>query len=512
MLERIRSADNLPSLPTVAIKVLELSRREDASVDELAVAIQQDPALTAKVLRMVNSSLYGLSREIGSINQAVGLLGLRSVKVMALSFSLVESVAGDDSDGFDYAAYWRRALTTAVAARLFGKAVAPRVADEAFVSGLLADLGTVAAWRCAPEAYRPMHQEWRSSKDSLPKVELRHFGFTHAKMSAALLERWGLPEAICQTVGAHHGEGLSEVTVGAELARVVHAAAIVSDLFCQEIASTQLDSVKQLCIDAIGIEPAALEEVLHAIDEHVTTTASMLSVKVGDTVNYAQLQGEAAMQLAQLSMQAEAERRMSEKREQAAIAESTRLHEEKKQILEVASTDGLTKIANRAAFDKRLEEAQAQARSQARPIGLIILDVDHFKSFNDTYGHQAGDEVLRRVAECLRDVAGKTAFVARYGGEEFVAIASNQTITQVRDLAEAIRSGIERMKTEWQGTELRVTASLGAVVIEPAKTPISCAKLIERADKLLYQAKHNGRNRVQAANLVPVKPAIATAT
>ena len=509
ILKKVSAADNLPTLPKVAIDVLEMSKRDDASVDELAAAIQNDPALTAKMLKMVNSPLFGVAREIASIKQAVGLLGMRSVKVMALSFSLVDTLNTSDQDGFDYAAYWRRALTTAVAARLIAKAIKPGIAEEAFVAGLLADIGMVAAWRCVPEIYRDILDAWRATGHPLPQIEREKLGFTHAHLSAALLERWGLPAPVCEAIDAHRGDVADALGTPGTLATILHGAAIVADLFCQDVSSVQLDCIKDLCIEKTGIAATQLEEILEAIDQHVKATAAMLSVQVGETVNYAQLQAEATMQLAQLSMQAEAERQQSEKREQAAIHETQRLHKEKKRILEVASTDGLTKIANRAAFDKRLAEDMEQSRAQTESIGLIMLDVDHFKSFNDTHGHQAGDEVLRRVAQCLREVAGGRAFVARYGGEEFAAIATNQPIGEVRKLAEAIRLRIEQTTIDWEGTELRVTASLGAAVVEPATVPISCAQLIEQADKLLYKSKRNGRNQVQAANLVPTKKPVS---
>lgn len=505
IVQKVSVADGLPSLPKVAIDVLEMSKRDDVSVDELTAVIQNDPVLTAKMLKMVNSSLFGVAREVSSIKRAVGLLGMRSVKVMALSFSLVDTLNTDDQDGFDYAAYWRRALTTGVAARLIGRTIKPAVSEEAFVAGLLADIGMVAAWRCVPTVYREILDIWRATGQPLPQVERDKMGFTHAYLSGTLLETWGLPKVICEAIATHRGDGAEAIGEPGSLPTIIHAAAILADLFCQEVASAQLDCIKDLCIEKTGIAADKLEQILEAIDEHVNTTAAMLSVHVGETIHYTQLQAEATMQLAQLSMQAEAERKMSERREQAALHETELLNKEKKRILEAASTDGLTKIANRAAFDKRLAEDMERARTQAQSIGLIMLDVDHFKSFNDTHGHQAGDEVLRSVARALRETAVGRAFVARYGGEEFAAIFTNQSIAAVRELAEAIRHRIEQTTIDWEGTELRVTASLGAAVVMPSEVPISDVRLIEQADKLLYMAKHNGRNQVQAANLVPAK-------
>jgi len=162
-----------------------------------------------------------------------------------------------------------------------------------------------------------------------------------------------------------------------------------------------------------------------------------------------------------------------------------RLHE-KKVILEAASTDSLTKIANRAAFDKRLEEELDRARAEKHPLSLIMMDLDHFKQFNDTYGHQTGDEVLRHVAMWLNDVLEHTGFAARYGGEEFVVIMAQKTAREIRALAEEIRSAIDSRSLKHLEQELHVTASLGAVCLTDPSPSVTPKKLIEQADQQLY--------------------------
>lgn len=207
ILDRIKSADNLPSLPTVAVEVLRLTQSSDVSAEEVAAAIQNDPALTVKILKVVNSSLFGFSREIASLKHAMVILGLRTVKVMVLSFSLVDSLARNQSEAFDYESYWRRSLTTAVAARLLARTVAPSQAEEAFVSGLLTDLGMLAACRCASDDYRPVLAAVSTGERPLERVEQELLGMTHAEMGEALLRGWGLPDELCTAVGSHHEGG-----------------------------------------------------------------------------------------------------------------------------------------------------------------------------------------------------------------------------------------------------------------------------------------------------------------
>ena len=158
IIEKIKTADNLPSLPTVAIQVLQMTQADDVSLADIARVIQQDPALTVKVLKVVNSSLFGMSRRISSVQQAMVVLGLRTVKVMVLSFSLVDTLKDRRNSTFDYTGYWRRSLTTAVAAKSLAERVRPEYAEEAFVCGLLCDIGTLAAYHCARDMYLPVLQ------------------------------------------------------------------------------------------------------------------------------------------------------------------------------------------------------------------------------------------------------------------------------------------------------------------------------------------------------------------
>ncbi len=488
------SAEQLPSLSNVALEILRLSRDEQASMDDLAKVIKTDPALTVKMLKAVNSSLFNLNREISSIKEAVNMLGMRSVRVLALSFSLADSAKGDSSDDFDFEAYWRRSLSHAVAARLIGQAAAPKTAEEAFVSGLLADLGSVAAWRCAPELYHEVIKEWRLHERSLQVIEAEKFGDHHAALSGKLLKQWGLPNTLCEAVRSHHG---GEGAGSSLLDRVVRAAADIADLFCREIASTELEAVKTGVLALTGLQPGKLEEILGQLDENVQEAASMLSVQVGETVDYGRLQLEAAQQLAQLSMMADVDLRASGRREAEARLETERLQDEKKAILEVASTDGLTKLANRAAFDKRLEEEIENAHTDGHSLGLIMLDVDHFKIFNDTYGHRAGDEVLRSVGSIMQDVVKGLGFAARYGGEEFVVIAPDRDLAGLVELAENLRQGIEERVVEFEGKSLKVTVSLGAVNRKLDPTVDESSAMVESADQNLYKAKGLGRNRVE---------------
>jgi diguanylate cyclase (GGDEF)-like protein len=162
-------------------------------------------------------------------------------------------------------------------------------------------------------------------------------------------------------------------------------------------------------------------------------------------------------------------------------------------------TDALTGIANRRRFDYWLAEAGDAAQRSGRPMAVLLVDVDHFKDYNDSYGHPAGDACLRRIARCLADVVeGSPLRLARYGGEEFAAIASGVDRDGMLATAEWLRSAVEALDIGHGGSASgRVSISIGVAVGVPGED--GPERLTEAADAALYRAKRNGRNRVESA-------------
>ncbi|MBX3568971.1 MAG: GGDEF domain-containing protein [Rhizobiaceae bacterium] len=183
-------------------------------------------------------------------------------------------------------------------------------------------------------------------------------------------------------------------------------------------------------------------------------------------------------------------------REEGKLRAMTRSLSARSETLEQAAlTDALTGMQNRRYFDEALSEYLEEFQRIGKPVGLMIFDLDHFKQVNDTHGHDVGDEVLRAVAGCLKDMTRYHDVVARLGGEEFAIVAPNMDITMLTRLAERIRTAIAAMPVMSGNVRLRVTSSVGLAVWDGKETADS---LFRRADQQLYQAKKLGRNRVSA--------------
>jgi two-component system chemotaxis family response regulator WspR len=180
------------------------------------------------------------------------------------------------------------------------------------------------------------------------------------------------------------------------------------------------------------------------------------------------------------------------------------------ELQRLSTVDGLTGLANRRRFDELLEHECRRARREGAPLALIMTDVDFFKKYNDGYGHQGGDECLRRVAAVLAQGARRPAdLAARYGGEEFALVLPQTTLEGAVIVAETLRSGVSALNILHSGSSVasHVTLSLGVAVAEPDSPHLEPAALIEQADAALYEAKRAGRNRFVVRDSEPAASA-----
>jgi len=163
--------------------------------------------------------------------------------------------------------------------------------------------------------------------------------------------------------------------------------------------------------------------------------------------------------------------------------------------------DGLTRLFNRNFMEIALERELHRATRRAAPLAVLMMDIDHFKAFNDTFGHEAGDVVLREVADCFRQAVRSEDVVCRYGGEEFVIIIPEANAEIAAERAEVIRHAVGKLRVHFKGEPLRqISLSIGIAIYPSAARDV--ADLIRVADQALYEAKRAGRDRVKVA--VPI--------
>ena len=265
-------------------------------------------------------------------------------------------------------------------------------------------------------------------------------------------------------------------------------------------------------IDLVGSQvKGEIDQVMAMIDAAVGSATSYTESLAGATEQLVQSKDRDGLRtivetLVQTTKAMEISNRSLEERLHASKQEINDLQENLEAVRTESLTDPLTQLANRKFFDSTLEKSIAEAVERNEALSLMLTDIDHFKTFNDNFGHLTGDQVLRLVAMSVKhNVKGKDT-AARYGGEEFAVILPNTTLRAAVTVAEHIRRAVmakELMKRSTGENLGRMTISIGVATLRKADTGQS---LIERADMCLYAAKRHGRNRV----ICQTDPEVAT--
>lgn len=259
---------------------------------------------------------------------------------------------------------------------------------------------------------------------------------------------------------------------------------------------------------AQGVETAEVMEASETVDTLLARLMERVSVQARGAEAYGGALADAATELKGGEIGGIVTRLVEETHRMAALNRDMQAHlraagseidglrQSLGEAREQAETDALTAIANRKRFDQTIRKAIADSVERGEALTLLMVDIDHFKRFNDTHGHQVGDQVLRLVAKTLTDCVRAGDLPARYGGEEFAVVLPNTGIQVARPIAERIRTTLAARKIIRRNTGEGlggITISIGAALYHPGETP---AALVARADSALYAAKRQGRNRL----------------
>jgi putative nucleotidyltransferase with HDIG domain len=205
---RILLARDLPALPAAVLDLLDLFARDAIENHVLAAKIALDPALSAKTLRLANSSFYGLARHVSSLGDAVAVLGLRTMRSIVTTAALASGAPRPACDGFDLQTFWRHAIAVAVATKLVALEIGADP-EAAFTAGLLHDMGRLAMASAHPKLYAQVLAHGDTHGDELARREHEMFGVDHAEAGALVAEHWRFPQVIVDAIGGHHPRRLA---------------------------------------------------------------------------------------------------------------------------------------------------------------------------------------------------------------------------------------------------------------------------------------------------------------
>jgi len=501
LIERILASNDLPTLPTVASKLLALTGQEDNALAEIANLIAQDVSLTVKILKVANSSFYSFPQQISSIPQAVSVLGINAVRSLVLSFSFLSIKAGKSKGLFNLEQYWQRSLTNAMSTRLILEEVHGADAEEGFVAGLLQNLGELIFVRTIPKEYEEVLVEAQQHDDALIAVEERLLGLNHATVGAMVAKHWKLPLLFSQTIQLHHRP--EEYREGNKMLAQTIKAVALADILTAILYSDRPEHYhrvfRQEAKKQLGLGAASVNKILQRVHLEVDKAGQYFGLKMPPTKSVQEILQEANLRLSLLNMSYEEMNRELVK-SKIQLEKLTRELEQKNKMLEnMAHIDGLTDVHNHRYFQNFLDQEIKRAVRSGQSISLLLADIDNFKVFNDTYGHQTGDFVLKEFCRLTGSLIREYDLLARYGGEEFIFVLPESDITQAMAAAEKLRQAVADHSFDDGERSYRVTVSIGVASTVPESTDFKKNAFIDQADTALYEAKKKGRNRVMAA-------------
>lgn len=351
-LSTIKPSD-LPAPPQSALEMLRACSRSDVDNRQLAGFARTDPVLTAEVLRVVNTPLFGIGREVNSVQHAITLLGVRALRNIVLCLLVREAVTQQTIPGVDITRFWEDSLRRAVAARLIGPQFGLD-ADDCFSAGLLQDFGLLILFYLQPQfaghfaEFRELDPAQRLAR------ELALFGHTHEQILAVLAQQWSLPAALSAAIASHHGgQG------GGKLARVLHAADWINALFCVRDVNALLDKVRSMLVCEFQLTGQEIDTLLGELPAQVHSAAHSLGLDITQQADFEQLLRQANSRLAKENMSYQELTWQLEK----AIAERDRLAQELNREIAIAREVQQRLMPDRTPADYPLQGINLPARN-----------------------------------------------------------------------------------------------------------------------------------------------------
>lgn len=467
----------------LALQIVREASRPEVSVSSLSDLAERDAGFAARLLSIVNSPVHGFSRKVTSIRQAAALVGVTTMRNIALGLSITDLVPVGDAGEALIAIGLRRA----VAAQRIAEALRLPQPNEFFTAGILLEVGVLAHARLN---LREAADIATSPAASRPTRERAVGGRPHPERGAELARKWYLPTELVEAISRHHDPKPPDAPISKVAWAAEHAAAVFEGGNTEQLRTHAL-----MALTRIGLPRPEAELVLSELPERVRVAASAFLRSVGTQQELDKVLLDANARLREMNQQYEGLIRSME----AVLAQKQdlvlQLEQANTELARVAATDGLTDLLNRRAFFDAVGRDLARARRSGEPIALVLFDVDHFKTVNDTHGHQVGDQVLREISKSTLSTLRKGDIVGRYGGEEFSVLLNPAPFREALMVADRIRAAIAATPISSAKGTFYATASFGVSAFRPDDT---IETLVARADTALYASKGAGRNCVSA--------------
>lgn len=477
----------LEPLSPAASRIVQAALREDIAVTELAGMAASDPAFALRILGYVNNPVLGIGRKIESVSQAAALLGIRGLRSLALS--LVITHLAPEAEGTEM--LLANCLRRAVATREVARRLRFPEPDACFTVGLFLDAGLLVSAREDPKSAILI----ANSPASFRLIRERAVGLRmHPDLGALIAREHFLSDDIVEAILRHHG-----IAAPANpLARIAWVAERVASVFeggyYEPARSQALDALQ-----GMGLTEQHLDEMLTLIPQAVVELSTVFDRYVGPQLEIEALRARAEESIVALTEQYESLVASLENVVRTKEELENQLRDSNGKIEELCTTDRLTGICNRQAVRQALDRDLAAADRDGTPVSVLLIDIDHFRSVNDTWGHATGDAVLCMVAQLLLGCLRNGDVVGRTGGGEFMILLPCTESTGAAIVGERIRAALPQNGIAGPKGPVSVTCSIGIATATGPGCRTAQDGLLHRADQALHAAKVQGRDRVVIA-------------
>lgn len=499
--QRIEGMSYLPTTVGVAMKFMELGNDPEASPADYCKVISADSSLSTKLLSLANSSWFGVRNKVTKVQVAVNLLGLGTVRTLAVSYCVTGLHNELRLRPEISRMFWAASLGKAVAARTYAAKIDPKLGEEAFAAALFQDFALPVMYAVAPEQVLPLIRDAGADCAARLKSERELFRLDHAELGRCIAQKLELPELFVDAVAFHHNHAsLRELLGKPALADACYAASLFPHCLDGWNRGDARELERFIDASAAGHWPSVgryLEEVQREFEDiyRYFEQGEMPEKKLAELLEAATR--EAADNTTRLVTT------VQELMQQAASAgkEVHKLLRQNVALEQQAVRDALTGLLNRDGFFGRARTLLANARRYRISMAVAYLDIDRFKSLNDTRGHAAGDAVLRLVAEQLEQNVRRDDLTGRLGGDEFVVVLND---CSAEDAVQIIERAIACIGTAAVAANSLppVGVSAGLVWMAPEAVPEDLDATIAQADRLMYEAKKAGGGQVRCQTIL----------
>ncbi len=446
----------LPTLPSIATAIMEKTLEDNVSARQIAEMVEKDQALSLKVLKVANSPFYRRIKEISTIRGAVVLLGFNVLKSIVLSISVLNLFNEKGRKALDFYKFWQHSIACAVCAKAISGKVLPTSAEDAFIAGLLHDLGKVIADQliCKKGEYQEVLDAMTRAGTDLIEIETRVMGIDHASIGKYLMEKWNLPSHLSKTVGYHHSlVDITDDPVTKKLCSIIHVADMVTNHLGLGVCEVQTGFVDPALLSQLGLTSHDVQDISITLKDSISTISEQLGIPKAEPKTYFEVLQSANAQLGKLSMDLEQKKMALENR----ALELTKLHQMSSHLQASMKLSDITNILSSHTIT--ILDAK-KARTMIRLNNMRIMVTESFM-MGDTAQTRTG------MASATKELLNRTnGIFPRTLGSIFAPLRVDNKIIGAVEVILQDETGPDEMNQKT--LMLRTISEVGAQAIERA--------------------------------------------